>query len=592
MANKSLIWRNIKQNFKSHLLFFIIHTFFGMVYLWSEMLISHPWFGKFLHAQEITNLGIDQIRVWIILFILLSAGYQIAVRRGTATPDMLDAVSLKQMRLVIFWENFILGLLSWITSIIFGWILSLPLFPVFAVLMETPVFPFVFPAVSIGKSALLFLSAFLLHAFFCYLFLYPKKNVWKIYGKWQSYTWVIVSVLMLLGLYVFAPFGKLGYGYSLLLGIFFVAVIALLMLLDKKIGYTSIFSSQRFLGGRTGKIVVGFFAVLSLVSSIQDMKILLSSYQSQRDYYQENAFTFYLEALYQDKSQLPRYEKELEAELIKRKVTYEKTQIDFLVLRETNGERSPLTLSYSEYEKVAKLLGQPKPAKLNQNEAIYMFTSVNSHYLKRSETDKKWIAVNGYPTAFQLRSKSGSFIPGYDVMVVADEVYEEIRSIRTPLINYSVPDRYVLYRVPVWMSKHPTYTSEELKLGTKLIHQIEGSSEFVSDQDHILNGYVGENKNYELTVRSPYGMGVNDIRFLFLSVMKSLIGLLLLLFLYDKSRKYWWISFYYPLVVAVIASFLFSIDKISITSVSVCIQVIWIHLLFCFVSKKRFNFYR
>ncbi|MCH5584367.1 hypothetical protein MK805_05205 [Shimazuella sp. AN120528] len=597
MANISLIWGNIRQNFKPHLLFFSIHTFFGMVYLWSEMLTSHPWFGKFLNLQEIDILDINQLRSLFLGFLLWSASYQIASRRGTATADMLDDASWKQMRSIIFGENLLLGLASWLISIIIGTLLSLLVFPLFGILMETPTFPFIFPVLAIAKSALFFIPAFVANALLIYFFLYPKKKVWNAYGKWQSYTWVIVAAVLLLGLYLYVSFFaspslRQSVWFYLFIGFFFVGAIILLVILDRKIGYISIFSNQRFFGGLTGKILVVFLAVLSFLSSIQEMKILFTSYQTQQDYYQENAYTFYLEALYQDKSKLPIYEQELEQELKQKKVTYHKQQVDFLVLEEADGVRSPLTLSYSQYEKVAKQLGQPKPTKLKENEAIYFFTSVNSSYQKKSEIDEKSIAFIGYPTAFHLKSKIGSFIPGYDVMVVADEVYAEIRNVESPNVNYAVPDRYVLYMVPAWMKKNPTYASPELQVGTKLINQIEKSPKFISNQDHILNGYVGENKNYELTVRSPYGMGVNDIHFLFLSLLRGLISLIWMLFLYDRRSKQWWISFYYPLSLAIAASFVFSIDKVSITAIAVIVQVVWIHLFFSLVSKKRFHFYR
>jgi hypothetical protein len=596
LANITLIWRNMRQNFKSHYLFFIIYTFFGMVYLWSEMLTTHPWFGKFLNLQEIEILNIGQIRLLFVSFLLLSILYQIASRRSTLTPEALDITSSKQMRMVIFWENFFLGLFSWVVSIFGGMLLSFVLFPFFSDLMETPVFPFMFPTLAIGKSALFFIPSFLVSALF-YLFLYPKKNIWKSFGRWKSYAWVIVSVFLLSGLYVYLVLlSKQSIEHTivfyLILGLFFVGAVVVLVVLDRKIGYISIFSNQCFLGGRTGKILVVCLAVFFLISSIQDMKILSTSYQTQQDYYEENAFTFYLEALYRDKSTLPFYEQELERALKQKKVAYYKQQIDFLVLQEASGERSPLTLSSSQYEKVAKQLGQSIPAKLKENEALYFFTSVNSPYFKKSETDKKSIAFVGYPTAFQLNSKTGSFIPGYDVMVVADEVYDEIRNIRTANVNYSVLDRYVLYTVPAWMKSDPTYTSAELQVGSQLINKIEGSPKFISNQDHILNGYAGENKNYELTVRSPYGMGVNDIHFLFLSLLKGLIGFMLMLFVYEKSKEAWWISFYYPLGLAILASFVFSVDKVSITAIAIGIQVVWIHLFFCFISKEKFRFHR
>lgn len=583
----------MRQNFKPYLLFFSVHAFFGMIYLWSEMLTNHPWFGKFLNLQEVEILDLNQICFLFISILLFSTIYQIASRRATLTPDTLDLTALKQMKIVIFWENLLLGLFSWVMSIVAGLLLSLLLFPLFAQLMETPVFPFVFPFVAIGKSALFFVPSFLISAILVNFLLYPKKNTLKLGEKWQANLWVIISIVMLIGLYVYIYlFSKQSFAFSIILGVFFIGATVILVVLDRKVGYISIFSKRRIFGGRTGKVLAVFLAVLALVSSVQDMKILITSYQTQRDYYQENAFTFYLEALYRDKTKLPLYEQELEQALKQKKVSFHKHQVDFLVLQEASGERSPLMLSYSQYEKVAKQLGQASPKKLKENEAIYFFTTVNSPYIKKSETDKKSIAFIGYPTAFQLDSKTGSFIPGYDVVVAADEVYEEIRNIRTATVDYSVLDRYVLYTVSAWMKADPIYTSPELEVGSKLINQIETSPEFISNQDHILNRYVGENKDYELTVRSPYGMGVNNIHFLFLSLLKGLIGLSLMLFVYERSKRTWWVSFYYPLVLAILASFAFSIDKISITAGAICIQVIWIHFFFCMASRKKFSFHR
>jgi hypothetical protein len=186
----------------------------------------------------------------------------------------------------------------------------------------------------------------------------------------------------------------------------------------------------------------------------------------------------------------------------------------------------------------------------------------------------------------------GSFIPGYDVIVVSDEVYTEIASIRTPEVDYTVADRYVLYTVPAWMKDSPTYVSTELQVGTKLINQIEGSPRFISNQDHILKGYVGDNINYELTVRSPYGMGVNDIRFLILSLLKCLLGFVLMLFLYRRNEKVWWVSFYFPYGIAILSSFLFSVDRMSLTWIAIGLQLVWFHIFFFLLSKKKFTFHR
>jgi hypothetical protein len=561
------------------------------------MLIQHPWFEKFLNLQEKDVLDTKLVWFLFVLSLLFVTIYQISMRRGNITPDTLDKVSLKQMKWVIFWENAFIGFFTVIVGLVIGLLISLLIFPLFALLMETPTFPFVFPLRSIGKIVLLFLSFYLVSSLCLAFFLYPERKARKSFGRFHSYMWMIVSAVLVVLLYLYASYyGKPSFHkvpfFYLNLVVFPIICIALLFFIDKKIGYASTFTKLSNLGGLTGKLVVSFFAVLFLVSSIGDMKIFITSYQTQNAYYKENAFTFYLEALYKDKSKLAAYEKALEQELAKKKVTYQKQMVDFLILQELDGTRSPLAISYSQYVKIAKQLEQPTPSKLKENEAIYFFTSVNSSYYRKSNTDKSSIAFKGYPTAFHLQSQVGSFIPGYDVIVVSDEVYAEVASVRTSDIDYTVVDRYVLYTVPAWMKETPTYASAELQVGTKLINQIEGSPRFISNQDHILKGYSGDNINYELTVRSPYGMGVNDIRFLVLSLLKCLLGFVLMLFLYQRNEKVWWLSFYFPYGVAILASFLFSVDRVSFTWIAIGLQLVWFHIFFFLQSKKRFTFHR
>ncbi|WP_028777536.1 ABC transporter permease [Shimazuella kribbensis] len=560
------------------------------------MLINHPWFERFLHPQEKQLLDIHLFWVFFLVFLFFSTIYQISRRREDITPDTLDEVSRKQIKGVIFWENVWLGLLSWGSGILLGLAASPLIFRFFASMMETPIFPFIFPFSAIWKSALFFIPAFLLSGLIFYFFLYPRKKG-NLHKKWQFSIRLISSSMLLLFLYGYLSFfGSIHFQqvplFFVLLGVFFVAAVVLLYFLDKKIGIGSVFSKQQFLGGLTGKILVIFLGVLFLFSAITDMKIFLTSYLTQKNYYQENAFTFYLEAIYQDKSKLSIYQTALEQELKKQNVNFYKQVADFLIVHESEGARSPLVISASQYANVAKLMGKPNPQKLKENEGIYFFTTVNSYYQKQSDTDKHSIAFEGYPTAFYLHSNVGSFIPGYDVMVVADDVYQEIASIRTSKFNYSIPDRYVFYMVPSWMKESPNYDSPELRIGSKWINQIEGSPRFIPNQNYILNGYVGHNENYELTVRSPYGMGVNNIRFLFMSFAKGLIGWLMMLFLYERKNKFWWVSFYYPFGIALLASFLFSLDRSSFIALAIGIVTVWIHIFFFLISKEKITFHR
>jgi putative ABC transport system permease protein len=568
-----------------------------MVYLWYEMLIHHPWFGKFLNIQEKDMMDINMVRILFVLFLLFATIYQISIRRGNITPDTLDDVSLKQMKWVIFWENVLFGFSTLVTGIILGLLISPLIFPIFAVLMETPSFPFLFPSRAIGITVALFFSAFVVSSLCLALFLYPKRKARKSFGRFQSYIWIIVSIILLLLLYLsFHFFGKPAW-YSvsffyLVLGFFFILCVASLVWMDKKIEFVSILSNQTIFSGLTGKIIVSFLAVIFLVSSIGEMKVFLTSYQTQKAYYKENAFTFYLEALYKDKSKLGEYERLLEQELTKKRVSFQKQTVNFLILKESNGTRFPLAISYSQYAKLTKQVGRALPSKLKENEAVYFFTAVNAFYHQKSEIEKNTIAFQGYPTAFHLQSNIGSFIPGYDVIVLSDEVYKEIASIRTAKVDYTIPDRYVLYTVPAWMKNSPTYASAELEVGTKLINLIEGSPLYKSDQDHILNGYTGNNENYELTVRSPYGMGVNDLRFVILALFKCLLALILMLFLYNPSKKLWGVSFYFPYGVAILSSFLFSMDRFSIIWIAIGLQLVIFHIFFFLLSKKRFTFHR
>jgi hypothetical protein len=584
------------QNFKSHMPFFMIHTFFVMIYLWSEMLTSHPWFGKFLDLQEKQLLDRNLIWLFFLLFLFFSTIYQISSRREDITPDMLDEISRKPMKGIMFWENVWLGWMAWGFGILLGFVASSLIFRFFAAMMETPVFPFFFSLSAIWKSVLFFIPAFFLNGLFFYSFLYPRRKKGLNLPR-KPYAWLITSSVLFLFLYGYLfLFDSIRFRqvplFFVWLGVFFVGAVVLLFILDKKIGHVSMYSKQSFLRSLTGKILVSFLGVLFLFSAITDMKIFLTSYLTQKNYYQENAFTFYLEALYKDKSKLPQYQTSLEEELKKQKVNYYKQEADFLVVRESGGNRSPLVISASQYTNIAKQLGKPNPQKLGENEGLYFFTTINSYYKQKSDADKRSIAFEGYPTAFHLHSNIGSFIPGYDVMVVADEVYNEVANIRTNEINYSIPDRYVFYLVPSWMKHSPTYDSPELQIGSKLINQIEVSPRFIPSQDYILNGYIGNNENYELTVRSPFGMGVNNIRFLFLSLAESLIGWMMMVFLYKEKEKFWWVYFYFPFGITLLASFLFSVDNWRFIGSAIGIVLVWIHIYFCLISKKRITFHR
>lgn len=589
LSDIQLIKVNIYQNLRFYLVHIFSYMLFVILFFYSFMLLEHPWFGRFFDASDKDVIEPTFIGITFLLYMMLMVIYQAFVSRKSITFHTLHGVPIQKIRWVMFLINLTINTIS----IVLGVLLALGFSPLFfqfsALLMETSVFPFQFPTSSLIVTFFFFGTLAIISSISMVFVLRSNKTTVTEYKKPKM---PFVMCAAGLGILV-AVWMKIQFLHTsaLLTGSSLVTYICIMLGSIFLIYYAGKLLNNSLEKEKNSKLktLAGLSVVCLLLMSVSNLKEVAVGVEKHQLFYKDFAFTFYLAAYAKDKSKLSVYDHLLQKQLQQKHALYQKQSYHALELQGEDG-RFPLAIRYSDYLRLATLIGDQQNHPLSANEAIYFFAMDDYFHTHLKSKDLTRLQIVGYPVTFRLQSKMGSIMPMTDVMVISDSVYNKLAKINNNDVDYTTDDEYIAYLVPQWMKGTPTYSSPEQTIGGRIVNIIEGSPKYTPTKDNVTN-YEGNNDDYDLFFRSPYGVGGCDVGDIILSFMHFVLAIPFLFFYSNWSGKQRFVYLSIPLVLTILEEFLFSITKFAFTSIALVIpSLLFIGLLVMF-PKKPFRFY-
>src|SRR5690625_660224 len=190
MTFRQFVIHNVLRNKRLYAAYFLSSMFTVMVFFTFAIFAFHPTFGDGdINPNALLGMGVAGgiIYIFSFFFVLYSMGSFLQSRKKEFGLLMLQGMSMRQIRFMVFLDNMIIGLLATVIGILTGVLFSkLILLIAENVLVIEESLPFYFPFWAIVVTFISFMCLFLVISFFVTFFLRSKKLAELIKGSKQS----------------------------------------------------------------------------------------------------------------------------------------------------------------------------------------------------------------------------------------------------------------------------------------------------------------------------------------------------------------------------------------------------------------------
>lgn len=190
MTFHQFVIHNVLRNQRIYAAYFLSSAFTVMVFFTFAIFAFHPTFGEGnIDKNALFGMGVAGgiIYLFSFFFVLYSMGSFLQSRKKEFGLLMLQGMSMRQIRWMVFLENMFIGLLATVFGILTGTLFSkLILLIAENILLIEEALPFYFPTWAIIITFMSFIALFLVISFFITFVLRSKKLVDLIKGGSQS----------------------------------------------------------------------------------------------------------------------------------------------------------------------------------------------------------------------------------------------------------------------------------------------------------------------------------------------------------------------------------------------------------------------
>lgn len=233
MSFKQFIFLNTIRNKNLYLAYFMSIVFSVMVYFAFSVFSYHPYLIENIGGNVSKGMHVSQVIIYAfaLFFVLYSMNVFLQSRKKEFGVLLIQGMSPRQLRSMIFFENILIGVVATITGILLGLVLSSIVILASSWLFEFAM-PFYFPLQAMLLTLVAFIILFLLISLIIQFYL-PKLSIQTLLksqeagqGNLQTSTIKMIASLILIGV---------GYALALIAkgsGVLFVFIPVLVLVIS------------------------------------------------------------------------------------------------------------------------------------------------------------------------------------------------------------------------------------------------------------------------------------------------------------------------------------------------------------------------
>ncbi|MEK3986738.1 ABC transporter permease [Paenibacillus sp. FSL K6-3166] len=503
-------FNNVRRNSRAYFAFFLSSAFMVMIFFSYSVFIYHPGVTNIkLGLNSAAGMQIASYIVFIFafFFVLYSISAFLKMRNLEFGLLMILGARPGQINKLILIENMLIGLLSIVTGMSFGMLLSKLFLLLSTTIMGMDPLPFYWPMKALVMTSISFISLFLVISIFTLLFIRKHQVLELLKGNVKPKKEPRVSWLFSLFGFLLLTAGALAIRKQLSPSSLLVAAVT-------GIAGTYFFYSQlsvlgiRLLKLRRKRLWRGtnllwisemsykikdnarMLFLVTVVTSIACMAagFLLSINQANTEHYKKTPFAINYSS-YNPKGKAPDLEP-IHNKLLNAKVEYTENKVDLISASIQGIDKETLLnldiISRSEFNQLAPQMNVPEVGPLSEKEAVLMLSphietqnyAVNRTILLKNQKDEELLLKEFRTPKIHPMDPMAS-----SLLIVDDGFYDKFSS----AAEYTRPYVRYLYKIPAWDGPTPEDNSPEAVITRELIQWSKVSN---SANNHQYNGLL------------------------------------------------------------------------------------------------------
>ncbi|OMD51768.1 FtsX-like permease family protein [Paenibacillus odorifer] len=519
-------FNNVRRNSRAYFAFFLSSAFMVMIFFSYSVFIYHPSITNIaLGANSASGMQIASYIVFIFafFFVLYSISAFLKMRNLEFGILMILGARPGQINKLILIENMLIGLLSIVTGVSFGMLLSKLFLLLSTTIMGMEPLPFYWPMKALMITSISFISLFLVISIFTLLFIRKHQVLELLKGNVKPKKEPRVSLLFsLFGLLLLtvgalairkqlSPSSLLVAAVTGIAGTYFfysqlsVLGIRLLKLRRKRLwrGTNLLWISEM---SYKIKDNARMLFLVTVVTSLACMAsgILLSINQANSDLYKKSPFAVSY-TIYDPKDETPDLEP-IHTKLKNAKVEYTENKVD-LISASIQGFDKEIILgidliSRSQFNQLGLQMDVSEVGPLSEKEAVLLlnphmdsqnYATNRAIHLKVQKDEELMLKELRTPKVHPVDPMATS------LLIVDDNLYHKISNSAE---KYTRPYVRYLYKIPAWDGPTPNDSSAEAVVTRDLIQWNKAANK----ADHQYSSILGSRADSYLSTKQGAAM--------------------------------------------------------------------------------------
>jgi len=492
-------FNNVRRNSRAYFAFFLSSAFMVMIFFSYSVFIYHPSITNIaLGANSASGMQIASYIVFIFafFFVLYSISAFLKMRNLEFGILMILGARPGQINKLILIENMLIGLLSIVTGMSFGMLLSKLFLLLSTTIMGMEPLPFYWPMKALIITSISFISLFLVISIFTLLFIRKHQVLELLKGNVKPKKEPRVSFLFSLFGFLLLAIGALAIRKQLSPSSLLVAAVT-------GIAGTYFFYSQlSVLGIRLLKVSrkrlwrgtnllwiseisykikdnARMLFLVTVVTSIACMAsgFLLSINQANTEHYKKTSFAMNY-SNYNPKGEMPDL-RHIHNKLQNAKIEYTENKVDLISASIQGMDKETILnidiISRSEFNQLAPQMNVTEVGPLSEKEAVLLLSphiqtqnyAANQTVLLKNQKDEELLLKElRTPKIHPMDPMASS------LLIVDDSFYDKFSS----AAKYTRPYVRYLYTIPSWDGPTPNASSPEAVITKELIQWSKASN--------------------------------------------------------------------------------------------------------------------
>ncbi|OYD06821.1 FtsX-like permease family protein [Paludifilum halophilum] len=485
MTFRQFALNNVRRNMRAYTAYFLSSAFAVMVFFSYAVLIFHPDITESGELGQMTQTGMQAaeyiIFVFSFLFVLYSVSAFLKVRKKEFGILTILGSSRGQLNRMVFLENMMIGLLSVVTGIATGMMLSKLFLLLSAQVLELEKgLPFYLPWRAIGLTGAAFLILFLVISSLTTLLIRNNRVIELLQSASKPKTEPKASILLSLlsagslaatcYLLLYQELNNFNLLTSLVLGtigtyfMYTQLSVHLIRLLKKNRRFFWRGTRLVWLSELSYKVKdnARMFFLVTIITAVActAVGVVFAFEMTNKQIYQNNSFPFtysiYNEEQKKEKEALTNARQQIEKTLDLEQVTYESVTVKSALIQFRKTNKPQKAISQSAYNRIAKVMDW-KSLKLKDDEAVFFY---RPSPLSTEKPDRLSIVTKkGEELPLQIIDQKEQAIFGVSVLVIPDSAFQQA--------DKGSEEVTAAYAVPQWR-ENETPNDQEVKLGREL----------------------------------------------------------------------------------------------------------------------------